>query len=294
MNNCFRGALWAAVMTIATGCGEKSKKSDHDASDSASSAKAAASDLPISEEGGCKGAPCRFQYNAIKDEISGWDLKQAKARLGAQKLAPKEDGTVEAKVDWAAAIVGSPLALWTTPTAGKPGPTKLEVAAELPDGRHFRGGMSVSKEAFVIKSIETFAKLKTGPMPAEPEGKGKALLWIPSRDMRQSNTPVLIGEAKTLGDVELVAITEDLEPIKKSCGLYRNTSTGETGQIGTKTYEVDVTTYERRTGKVRDKKRFTPKAQECPQSMAGGGFPDLGSTMNGIDVVDYVKTLAGK
>jgi hypothetical protein len=154
--------------------------------------------------------------------------------------------------------------------------------------------MTVSKEAFVIKSVEVFAKLKSGPMPAEPEGKGKALLWIPSRGMRQSSTPVLIGEAKTLADVELIAISDDLpQPITKPCGLYRNTSTGETGQIETKTYEVDVTTYQRRTGKQRDKKRFTPKAQECPQSMTGGGFPDLGSTVNSLDVVAYVKTLAG-
>ncbi|MFO0549205.1 MAG: hypothetical protein U0271_12510 [Polyangiaceae bacterium] len=284
-------ALFVLALALCA-CGDKSNANATTNAASGSSPSTAAAALPI-DDGSCKDNACSVSVNPVNNSVVGRAPKGASVRLGGQTLTPDGEGKISADVDWRAALLGSPLEHWTSPKAGSPGPTRFGL--EVIDGsKRYSGDVRVSKEAFVIKAIETFADLAKGPIAANPEGTGKALLWIPSKDMRQSATPVLLGEAKTLGDVELVAVTTDLPPIKKSCGLYRNTSTGETGQIGTNTYPVEVKTYERRTGKVRDTKQLTPKAQECPQSMAGGGFPDLGSTMNSIDVVEYVKTLAGK
>lgn len=240
--------------------------------------------VAMSDGGSCEGQKARLWYAGNDGSINGSDLPGA-ARLGDQQLAVKE-GRVSEPVDWAKAAAGTPLAAWTRRDGEKEGKRGLFGDVELGMGRSCQGILSISSEGMGIGLANGFEKALKGPFAVSKEGSGAAVVWIPSRNQRRT-VPVLFGNAETFGDVATVVLTTDLPAKEKSCGSFRNARSGATATYSISRYDLELVFVERKTGKVKEKKRLAAPDKACPKTITGGGSE--GSEVPMDDVLAAVR-----
>jgi len=83
------------------------------------------------------------------------------------------------------------------------------------------------------------------------------------------------GDAKRIRDFDLVGVATATEKSLGSCGIYKKESSGEKVNVAHKGVTLDVTMYERRTGKSLGKRAFAPEDRGCADKLVADSITSL-------------------
>jgi hypothetical protein len=144
------------------------------------------------------------------------------------------------------------------------GTTTLTAAVPMkvtwPDGASARVNITADARAALETMTAIFEGLENGPVkfPAEQKPTPSLLLL--------GDGDVLYGTAERVRDVERVAIFFYFER-KESCGTYTSKTDNHAVEVTNDYRDIDLTVYERRSGKVLGKKQFPAAAVPCPSKV---------------------------
>jgi hypothetical protein len=138
-------------------------------------------------------------------------------------------------------------------------PAVMPVKLTTADHTVVTGELDFTRELCSLAAI-ALANVSRGPvLPAG--GPGTVTAVDGSGGLRT------LGPAKTLADVRLVVLAEEVER-NESCGTYENETTGARQEITKAMFDLHAKAYERATGKVVAEKTFRARPGKCPQRMS--------------------------
>ena len=165
----------------------------------------------------------------------------------------------------------------------------LTLKLTLPSGR--QGETKLPPLPFKVGLHDMFAKIETtGPVlfgaeAADPE-KADAVIWV--YDITEVT---IIGRRGKLSEVDFVAVHEPLpEKGTKTCSGYTDTAGKSVAPIELVLRDTEVRIYDRRTGKIVEKKIF-PTDGTCPGAafVAGANRQDTSAPLGTIET--YLNTV---
>jgi len=96
------------------------------------------------------------------------------------------------------------------------------------------------------------------------------------------------GNAKRVRDFDLVGVATATYKDLGSCGTYKKEGTEEKVEVKMKGLSLDITMYDRRTGKSLGKKAFAPKKPDCHSELVAGTKTVLGRPSDD-DIVKWAE-----
>jgi len=101
-------------------------------------------------------------------------------------------------------------------------------------------------------------------------------------------TVTRVGDAKRVRDYDLIGVADSTDKDLGSCGLYKKEGSDEKVEVKMKGTSLDITMYDRRTGKSLGKKSFPPKKPDCHSELVAGTSYVLGRPSND-DIGEWAK-----
>lgn len=233
--------------------------------------------------------PCSLDYDYRK----GWTISGKDGlsfRVGGWTI-PTNPPSKEIPGDDLALLSGLDL----TSIAGKhgdfDGTIQLPLAVLEGDTVIAEGSVSLFSDQFRGLLTRTVKNVRQGPLPASPEGTGKAALWIDGPDGSTDPYVHLVGEAKGLGDVATIVLSKRVAGKKISCGTYG--AGGKTTTVSVQAWGAEMTAYDRKSGRELGSKSFSPPAR-CPKSVtakSSDAAVSTGAWVEDEQIIAWIETL---
>lgn len=213
----------------------------------------------------CQPRTCSIEFAANRIVFHG--LTDAHAEVGGVAATPTlgSDGFPSTS-DFAAnidvlsrALAASPRELFGPHETQRDSSVEVPVVITWADGTRLEQSIGVPWNALRDAAGAELARGRTEPVTLATEGTGHALLAI-----GDPPSYALIGEAATLGDISLLAYTEDATR-DASCGRYEGPS-GETVTIVRHMHDQRVVVFDRRRGRELGRHVFRASELQCAAS----------------------------
>lgn len=211
--------------------------------------------------------------------IGHWELPLSSTK----RVVPADDRAIAAALDLGA-------------VAGKSGDFRdgamVPVSVRQGEREVAAGTWKLSQTETGNLFVTLVAGIRQGPLAADPEGSGAAVLWVDNPDGPTDPHVRLLGEARHLGDVAIIALSKRFAGKQLACGSYAGG--GASASVAVQAWGSEMVAYDRKTGRELGTRKFSPPAR-CPKQVyasKSAGAVSTGAWVDDDEIIGWIRSLS--